>query len=158
VVEGRDNYPIRYVNYYDAEAFAQWRSNLEGVTYRLPTHHEWEKAAAWDPVEQHYYTYGFHRDSIDCDWCNYNDCYGGPKPVGYLDGTDGRNNAKSYYGCYDVSANVWEWTSEVEGSYRVVRGGAWGNIATYCQCTYRDINSPSQRYFSFGFRLVLDLE
>ncbi|MBI4578142.1 MAG: SUMF1/EgtB/PvdO family nonheme iron enzyme, partial [Planctomycetes bacterium] len=112
VVAGRADYPVRYVSWDDATAFAQWRSQLEGVTYRLPTEQEWEKAAAWDPAQQHYYIYGFHRDTIDCSWCVYNNCYGsaGPMPVGYLNGTGGRNDAKSYYGGYDMSGNVWEWT------------------------------------------------
>jgi len=156
-VPGYENYPVNYVNYYDAVDFAAWRSQQEGVTYRLPTAHEWEKAAAWDPVAGHYYTYGFHRDSIDCDWCNYNDCFGAPLAVGYFDGTGGKNNAKSYYGCYDMSGNVWEWTSETSGSYRVIRGGHWSDPASFCACTYRGSSSPSNRLNGIGFRLVLDL-
>ncbi len=165
VQEGREDYPVRYVSYYDAEAFATWRSSVEGATHRLPTAHEWEKAAAWDPVENHYYLYGFHRDTIDCDWCNYDGnggsgspyCNTGPLPVGSYNGTGGRENAKSHYGCYDMSGNVWEWTSEVSGSYRVVRGGSWSSTAAGCLCTNRSIyDSPSYRYSNHGFRLVLD--
>jgi len=157
VKTGRENYPVRWVSYSDAEAFAQWRSNLEGVTYRLPTAYEWEKAAAWDPAANHYYIYGFHRDSIDCDWCNYSGCYSGPLQVGYFDGTSGRNNAKSFYGCYDMSGNLWEWTSEISGSYRVFRGGDWYSNAANCQCTTRNYGyAPSDRHSNVGFRLVLD--
>lgn len=158
---GKENYPIRYVTYYDAEAFAAWRSSQEGVTYRLPTHHEWEKAAAWDPTQGHYYLYGFHEDSLSCPWCNYNPssyCIGTTTPVGYYDGTGGRENAKSYYGCYDMSGNVLEWTSEVSGSSRVIRGGAWSNPADSCQCAFRNGYPPSNREDNLGFRLVLDLD
>ncbi len=158
VASGKENYPIRYVNFYDAEAYAAWRSSQEGVTYRLPSAYEWEKAAAWDPDTEYYYTYGFHRDSIDCSWCNYNNCIGGPMPVGSYNGTGGRNNAKSYYGCYDMSGNVWEWTSEIDGSNRVLRGGHWVNDATVCQCAYRHTESPSDRGSNHGFRLVLDAD
>lgn len=159
VVEGRENYPIRYVNYYDAEAFAVWRSNIEGVTYHLPTEQQWEKAAAWDPVENHYYTYGYHSDTIDCTWCNYSGCVGGPTPVGYYNGTDGRKDAKSYYGCYDMSGDLWEWTSSLYlGSYRVIRGGAWNSVATSCQSTPRYGITPDSRYDNLGFRLVLDFQ
>jgi formylglycine-generating enzyme required for sulfatase activity len=157
VVPSYENYPIRYVNRYDAEAYAAWRSTQQGATYRLPTEQEWEKAAAWDPVEQRYYLYGFHRDSIDSTWCNYGNNVGRSTPVGYYDGTGGRNDAKSYYGCYDMSGNVWEWTSGVSGSNGVLRGGAWSHTATYCLCAGRGFSlTPSSRGSSLGFRLVLD--
>jgi len=162
VHDGRENYPIRYASFYDAEAYCTWLSGQTGLTYRLPNHHKWEKAAGWDPVEQHYYIYGFHRDTIDCSWCNYHKgmsmCYGGPLPVGSFDGTGGKEDAESYYGCYDMSGNVWEWTSEVSGSYRVLRGGYWGDNAANCQVAYRYGSTPSNRYDYFGFRLALDLD
>jgi len=159
VQQGRENYPIRYVNCYDAEAFAAWRGKLEGVMYRLPTEQQWEKAAAWDPVENRYYTYGYHSDSIDCTWCNYYNCVGGPTPVGYYNGTGGRHDAKSYYGCYDMSGNLWEWTSSLySGSYRVIRGGCWFGNAADCRSGYRDFYSPDSRYNLVGFRLVLDFQ
>ena len=158
VATGRENYPIRYTNRYDAEAFAVWRSSVEGATFRLPTEEEWEKAAAWDPVVEHYYLYGFHQDTIDCPWCNYNNCVGGPTEVGHYDGTGGTNDAKSYYGAYDMSGNVWEWTSGIEGSNGVLRGGAWYNSAASCQASFRSAISPGSRYDDIGFRLVLDLD
>jgi formylglycine-generating enzyme required for sulfatase activity len=154
----RDNYPIRYVNCTDAEHFAQWRSQLEGVTWRLPTEQEWEKAAAWDPVANHYYTYGFHQDTIACSWCVYNNCYvgqGGLMPVGYCNGTGGRNDAKSYYGCYDMSGNLTEWTSSMyDGTNRVIRGGHYGNSASDAACANRNNYTACIRYFGLGFRLV----
>ena len=128
---------------------------MEGATYRLPTEEEWEKAAAWDPVEEHYYLYGFHQDTIDCLWCNYNNCVGSSTPVGTYDGTGGTNDAKSYYGCYDMSANVWEWTSTPSG---VLRGGAWRSNAEGSQCTAASPTGPGERCDSKGFRLVLDLD
>ncbi len=143
---------------YDAEAFATWRGSLDGFTYRLPTHHEWEKAAAWDSTESHYYLYGFHRDTIDCPWCNCNNCVGEPMPIGSYDGTGGRENAKSFYGCYDMSGNVWEWTSEVSGSDRLVRGGAWGNIPDDCRCTHQSPYPPAYRDEHVGIRLAREFQ
>jgi len=161
VVPGRENYPIRFVNCYDAEAFAAWRSNLDGVTYHLPTEQQWEKAAAWDPVQQHYYLYGFHRDDIDCTWCNYNYCYGEPLPVGSFNGTGGKNNACSYYGCYDMSGNLWEWTSSIHplgAEYRVVHAGWAWDVAANCRTSVRAYRNQSWRRLDMGFRLVLDFQ
>ena len=151
IQSGRDNYPVRYVSFYDAEAYALWKSNITGLTYRLPTEQEWEKAAGWDPVQQHHYTYGFHSDTIDCSKCNYNICVGGPTIVSSYD------PYKSYYGCYDMSGNVWEWTSSIySGDSRVIRGGGWSDDATGCAVTFRSGDGPSLRGGGIGFRLVLD--
>lgn len=151
---GRERYPARYVNVYDAEAFAQWRTNLEGLAYRLPTNHEWEKAAAWDPERQQYYLYGFHQDTITCASCNYNNCIGAPMPVGSYSHPGEPNDATSYYGCCDMSGNVWELTSEMSGSTYVMRGGNWASGADFCLCTDRSYIAASQRNPYVGFRLV----
>ena len=148
----RENFPVRYVNYYDAQAYAAWKSRQTDLSYRLPTEQEWEKAAGWDPVQQKLYTYGFHSDMIDCSKCNYNNCTGGPTAVGSYD------PHKSYYGCYDMSGNLFEWTSSVyPGDTRFIRGGHWySNHWSYCQVTYRRLYVASGRYGSIGFRLAQD--
>lgn len=151
---GKEGYPIRYVSYYDAQAFATWRSNLDGRTYRLPTEQEWEKAAAWDPVEQHFYSYGFHRDSIDSSWCKYNNCAGSSTQVGYYNGTNGTNDAKNFYGCYDMSGNLCEWTEPPS----MHRGGAYLSVSGECQTTYRGSSDAERRNYHIGFRLVREIE
>jgi formylglycine-generating enzyme required for sulfatase activity len=150
VAAGRENHPAVSVNKADAEAFAGWRSQVEGATYRLPTEEEWEKAAAWDPVQRNHYTYGFQNNTIDSTWSNYNFSIGTTTPVGYFDGTPPRNDAKSYYGCYDMSGNVWEWTWS-----GALAGGGWSTSTGGCTSFSRDVNSPSARYDNSGFRLVL---
>ena len=152
---GKENYPIRCVCYYDAQAFAQWRSNLDGVTYQLPTEYQWEKAAAWDPVEQHFYMYGFHKDNIDCTWCNYNNCVGRSTQVGHYNGTNGTNDAKSFYGCYDMSGNVWEWMKNSDG---LLRSGEYSNYPSNGTTTLQRSYPVNVRYDVAGFRLVREIE
>ena len=79
-------------------------------------------------------------------------------PVGNFNGTGGKEDAKSYYGCYDMSGNLFEWTSSIySGSSRVIRGGDFYNGAMYCAVTYRNFShAPSYRHSLLGFRLVLD--
>lgn len=162
VQPGRQNYPIRFVSYNDAVAMATWLTQREGRTYRLPTEQEWEKAASWDTSLQKHWTYGFLNDSIDCTWASFNDgnkyCVGNTtSEVGHYNGTAGTNDAYSYYGCYDMSGNVWEWTSGYDGAgNRILRGGSWLNVAVYCTSTYRNYGTASDRYDHCGFRLVLD--
>lgn len=154
VEAGKENYPVRYVNIYDAGDFCTWRSDLESMTYRLPTEYEWQKAAAWDPVEQYFYLYGFHSDSIGDSWCNYDNLVGTTTEVGHYNGTGGTNDAKSYYGCYDMSGNVWEWTGS-----GWLRGGHYVENASWVQTTHRyDKSKPDymdDRLSELGFRCVM---
>ena len=70
-----------------------------------------------------------------------------------------------------MSGNVWEWCSDryggysagaqtnpqrpSSGSYRVLRGGSWDNIARFCRVSYRYYDAPGHSYYSRGLRLVL---
>lgn len=152
---GRQNYPVRYVGWQDDVAFAEWLSQRENRNYRLPTETEWEKAAAWDPVEQRLYDYGFHSDSIDCSQCNFNpspSCVGDTTPVGSYPGS-------SFYGCYDMSGNVEEQTSSIYGgSAYATKGGSFMRNASECTTTFRSYDPTGGGQNYLGFRLVLDLE
>ena len=157
VQPGKVDYPIVYTAFADAQAFCQWLSNETGLTYRLPSGNEWEMAAGWDPINHKLWTYGCQQDTIDCTWCNYSPCY--PiLPVGYFNGINpGTNDAKSYYGCYDMSGNVSEWTTDIDNGERCQRGGSTSSSATECQVTFLSFIDPTQYHGERGFRIVLDL-
>ena len=156
VQAGKENFPVRYPNCYDAEAFCSWRSTIEGVTYRLPTEHEWEKAAAWDPVEQHFYIYGFHEDTVTSYLCNYYSSFKGTTTeVGHYNGSNGTEDAKSYYGCYDMSGNVREWQL-CGGNTAQFCGGHFNDDGNVIQTVNRlaQVNKTT-RDTGIGFRCVM---
>jgi len=166
VVNERANCPVRFVTTGDAEAYADWLSAITGDIYRLATDQEWEKAAGWDPDPNlpdpngPLWTYGFQRDDVDFSWCNYDNHLNEPLPVGYYDGAGGRNDAHSFYGCYDMSGNVSEWTSDdwlCDSGFRLNRGGAWGDNADGVKTTQRWCDNPSIGAGAIGFRLVREV-
>lgn len=166
---GKTNYPVHDVSAEDAEAYAAWLSAREGRTYRLPTEQEWEKAAAWDPTLNKHWTFGFQADSISCAYCNFyvgppTPCVGSTTEVGHYDGANGTNDAQSYYGCYDMTGNVFELTTcgskciQIRGGSYVHAFNGFYGFEWYSTFRYPPGNwGASNRAQYVGFRLILDL-
>jgi serine/threonine-protein kinase len=157
----QEKWPVVNVSARDAEAFAAWRSNRDGVTYRLPTEEEWEYAARSGGVYK-LYPWGDRWEDKravveEAD----------AKPVGSF--PEGANR----WGVVDLIGNVWEWTSSKASLYQgntagqipaatkewvVARGGSYSSNPDDRQipisATYRDWYDPSLKHPSFGFRLV----
>jgi len=162
---GKEEHPVVYVNWYEANYFAQW------FELRLPTEAEWEKASRGglyldgresqkikNPNPKRIYPWG---DDFDTDKCNSSESGNeDTTAVGtYQDG-------KSPYGVIDLSGNVWEWCStlyktrnEDLSAYgsRVLRGGAWDVDSPKVRCTYRYRHNIEYRLSSIGFRCVEDM-
>jgi formylglycine-generating enzyme required for sulfatase activity len=139
VDSGFENHPVTYVSWYGATALCNYYG------YRLPTEWEWQAVADFDGS----YTYGCGT-TINNNMANY---YGSTHP----DGTNAVGAFGIYgYGMADMAGNVWEWTSTVAGSYRVIRSGRWSSNALGCEVIYFGYYAPLNRNYSVGFRLVLD--
>jgi len=156
---GQERWPVMGVSAKDAETFAAWRSNRDGVTYRLPTEEEWEFAARSGGDYKSYpwgNTWETNRAVVK---------EAAPRPVGsYPDG-------KNRWGVLDLIGNASEWTSSKASVYAgvaqipsenkdwlVVRGGSYASDPNDRQipisATYRDWFKPTLRHPTFGFRLV----
>jgi len=174
-----DNYPMYYVNWYEAVEYCNKRSIKEGLTpayrgsgdnitcdwnangYRLPTEAEWEFAAKGGIKDFLTTTYSGSNSVDAVAWYDGNSG-SSTKPVG--------TKAANSLGLYDMSGNVWEWCWDwkadypsgsqtdprgpVSGAYRVLRGGSWFNTAASVRSSYRYSYTPSFRYNNYGFRLV----
>ncbi|MBN1393900.1 MAG: alpha-L-fucosidase [Pirellulales bacterium] len=155
VEPGKENYPIVFVSYHDAEAYACWMSEKTGERYLLPSEAQWEKAAGWDDAKKHFYAYAIQTDEIrphlfacsssilfDMDIWGY-----APIAVGSYDAT-------SPVGCYDMSGNVREWTSSETDGKKITKGGSFWNYHTSCRTFSRYLLPPAAAGDANGFRLV----
>ena len=125
---GHDQYPVNGVSWYEAAAYAAFRSK------RLPTIYQWSHAASPELGDAVTRTSNF----------------GGHGP---LPATAARGLGP--YGTVDMAGNVKEWVWNDNGSgARYVVGGAW-NDPDYA-FLYSDSRSPFDRSETNGFRCMKD--
>jgi len=155
--------PVEKVSWDDIQKFltrlnAQEAGNIPaGWAYVLPTEAQWEYACRAGTTTA--YSWG---DSITTDNANYSDSgYSQTRDVGQYDANP--------WGFFDMHGNVWEWTADwyaeyssgaqtdpegpATGSYRVLRGGSWGDAGPSLRSASRSGSYPWSRNLSVGFRV-----
>jgi len=109
-LHGRERHPVTHVAAEDADAYAEWAGKA------LPTEAEWEYAARGG-LEGATYSWG---DEFTPKGRMMANTWQGEFPWQNLalDGYEGTSPVKTYppngYGLYDMTGNVWEWTSDKE--------------------------------------------
>jgi formylglycine-generating enzyme required for sulfatase activity len=141
--------PVERVSWNDVQTFIAELNKQTGLSYRLPTEAEWEFAARGGNagVADDYLFAGSDSYSTVA-WVENN--ARAIHPVGSL--------SPNQLGIYDMSGNVWEWTSDLgwsSDSSRVLRGGSWGNYGNSARVAKRNKSAPNNRYNNNGFRLAL---
>ena len=131
------DHPVDTVTWYEAREYCQKSGK------RLPTEWEWEKAAKAGTITVYYWG-----NEPDPAYAWFGEAWStGHHPVGQK-----KPNA---YGLYDMSGNVWEWTSTSYDSRekeKVVCGGSWQNIASAVASANRSFDPPVGRFANTGFR------
>jgi formylglycine-generating enzyme required for sulfatase activity/Cdc6-like AAA superfamily ATPase len=168
----RPNQPVVGVNWWEARAYCAWlnaRRRAEGLNdgleFRLPTEHEWERATR-PKGEPRDYPWG--NAPPDGTRAHYRD--GQVKaqratPVGAFPAGTWAG------GPFDMAGNIWEWTASkavgpgpdhdherdqpLSVSDRVIRGGSWYCLdPTAMRTSYRGLDRLQNVYVDLGFRLA----
>jgi len=165
VTQGRENYPVTYVSWYDAAAFLRW------CGLRLPSEAEWEKSLRGgiyldsdktkqrkNPLPDRKYPWGNESPNANGVYrCNYDgddDGFPYTAPVGSF------SKFNSPYGVCDIAGNVAEWTLDwystsyhvgLDG-FRMVRGGSWMAVPFACDAVTGATQLPLKESSIMGFR------
>ncbi len=178
-----DEHPVVNVSWNDAVAMANWLSQKDGKTYRLPTEAEREYACRAGTTSR--YSCGDDPQELaavgnvgdatlkaavphwNAPTISTHDGYVHTAPAG-------RYNANPW-GLLDMHGNVWEWCSDwlagdyyeqspvddpentVDATLRVCRGGAWTSKPRGARSAGRGRFAPEDRRSDLGFRLAREL-
>ncbi|MEM9265048.1 MAG: SUMF1/EgtB/PvdO family nonheme iron enzyme [Cyanobacteria bacterium P01_F01_bin.13] len=149
---GKANHPVVLVSQKDALAYAAWKSQENGINYRLPTADEWEKAARG--IDGRFFTWGNSWDEEATNWQK-----NGPEGTSRIGAYP---LSKSLYNVEDMAGNVFEFTSTVytqdSQERAIMKGCAWDDLPGFCRTAYRHARPTTYRHILFGFRLVSDVQ
>lgn len=151
------DHPVVAVTWYEADAWCRWAGG------RLPTEAEWERAACGGQPRR--FPWG-DSEEVEARW------YAEGK-FGHISTVhttaQGDPALASSEGALNMAGNVWEWTADwyhaegtrddatdptgpAQGSWKVLRGGSFMNLPSYCTCTHREPARPDRVAFTTGFR------
>ena len=152
--------PVCHVCYHEADAYAR------SIGKRLPTEHEWEAAATWNPERGIAQRFPWGDEPLSHALANVDQLSFGTAQVHAYP----RN--VSPIGCHGMIGDVWEWTSSdfhgypafaafpyreysevfFGSDYKVLRGGSWATSADVARATFRNWDYAIRRQIFAGFR------
>ena len=160
----KKTYPVTFVSWDDAHAYAQWLSSQTGKKYRLPSEAQWEYAALGNTDSRYWWGRQLDSGRAHCFNCDTGLNPREPTKVGRF--------PANAYGLHDTAGNVAEWVRDcwhpnyqdapTDGSVweggdctqRIARGGSFLNTGKSIRPKARSKWNPQRGYDSVGFRVV----
>ena len=147
--------PAETLSYDEASEFVRRLSSMTNIQFDLPTEDEWEYAARGGQKSKGF-RYAGSDEIEEVAWFRRNSA-GCTHPVG--------TKKPNELGIYDMSGNVWEWTSTpahpyglnivAGGNVFIRRGGSWWHDAANCRVSKRYPSDRSKKTSGLGLRLVI---
>jgi len=140
---GREDHPVVLVTWSEADRYCAWRGELAGSKRRLPSSHEYEKAARGDGGVSYPWGNVFEPTKL-------NSAVGGPgdtMPAGSF------TTGASPFGALDMAGNVFQWTSTgFRGGEMTVKGSAWEDFGGVGRGASSHGRPKQARHVIVGFR------
>lgn len=165
---GRGQMPVTNVTWENTKQYTRWLSRVTGQDYRLPSEAEWEYVARAGSTT--YYAWGAEigQSRANCEGCGSRWDNSQTAPVGLFE--------PNAFGAYDMHGNVWEWvedtwhdsyngapedgsawTGSADPTFRVARGGGWGNAPELLRAHTRVKRIIYVEFDTLGFRVARTL-
>lgn len=159
IPEGKEEYPVIYVNRDDVDAYLSWLIKTSGKSYRLPSSREFE-VAAFNGQKKGKYYWGDDNKKLTTDLINF-DAEGNrafEQWEKYL--KPARWGMRNDAGLYQMAGNVWQLMSDnydpaistykyrietLSSCERVIMGGSWTSTRDYFPCGKTFGQSPGKR-------------
>jgi formylglycine-generating enzyme required for sulfatase activity len=153
--KSKKQYPVSNVTYEDITKEGGFLEKLNalvanqlptGKKFALPTEAQWHYAAMGGQKSKGY-TYAGSNTLADVAW--------------YADNADGTTHPvaskqPNELGLYDMSGNVWEWTSDKKDDANAYgAGGSYTSASDYCKVSATWADDITKGFHNMGFRLVL---
>jgi len=158
----QDDYPMYYVNWYEASEYAKKFGEKFNKKCRLPTEAEWEYAARGGKHSKGY-TYPGSDNITLVAWHDANNNGFAQVPC---------QKGKNELGLCDMSGNMFEWVDNWYGQYtpedkinprgpdkgssKILRGGGWHNFEYFCRSAFRGSYAPGSSEDYIGFRIACE--
>jgi formylglycine-generating enzyme required for sulfatase activity len=166
-----DRHPVVCINWHDAQAYADWLTEVTAKTYRLLSEAEWEYACRAGSTTTFWWG-----SAISPNEANYNGTYlyagGGAKGEWRCGTVPVDTFAPNPWGLYQTHGNVWEpcadhWNESTveapsdgsawlsgDAARRVLRGGSWFNFPWSLRSAHRHGCYTYGRVAGFGIRVA----
>jgi serine/threonine protein kinase/formylglycine-generating enzyme required for sulfatase activity len=156
LTEGWRAWPVRGVSWLDAQAYIEWRSQRDGLQYRLPSELEWEVAARG--ADGRTYTWG------EAFWPQaarlaHGSGYAMAPGAMSAPPSGGTTVDESPFGVWDLAGSQAEWCQDEFGDRAgeyAIRGNAWALQPVGLEAAFRTSGPPDYFHATIGFRLAAD--
>ena len=149
--------PVCHVNFYEAHAYASWKSKTDRncKRVRLPTEHEWEYAArvSGAALEGNFMESGrYHPNASRENIGNV------PRQMFGDVWEWTSSHYEPYPGYKAFPGDLCEYNSKFMNNQRVLRGGSCATPADHMRVSYRNFWAPETQFQFTGIRLATDLD